>query len=114
MRLPEWPEWKEVIRHELEGLIQIGVWAEVPRETVPHGVKILPGKIILEIKTEDGKYKKCKARYVSRGDFATRGEHFWETSSHQVRAKSLLTTCQRLVQTGHAQGEGIRFQYWFV
>ena len=88
MRLPEWSEWKEAIRNEVQGLIEIGVWAEVPRKTVPHGVKVLPGKMILEIKTEDGKFKKCKARYVSRGDLATRGEHFWETSSHQVRAKS--------------------------
>jgi hypothetical protein len=88
MRLPEWPEWKEAIRTEVLGLIETGVWAEVPRKSVPHGVKILPGKMILEIKTEDGKFKKCKARYVSRGDLATRGEHFWETSSHQVRAKS--------------------------
>jgi hypothetical protein len=44
MRLPEWPEWKEAIRKEVQGLIEIGVWAEVPRETVPHGVKVLPGK----------------------------------------------------------------------
>ena len=88
MRLPEWPEWREAIRKEILGLIEIGVWAEIPREQVPAGVKVLPGKMILEIKTEDGKFKKCKARYVSRGDLATRGEHYWETSSHQVRAKS--------------------------
>jgi len=89
MRLPEWPEWRDAIHKEILGLIEIGVWAELPREQVPAGVKVLPGKMILEIKTEDGKFKKCKARYVSRGDLATRGEHYWETSSHQVRAKSM-------------------------
>ena len=89
MRLPEWEEWRETIRKEILGLIEIGVWAEIPREAVPKGVKVLPGKMILEIKTEDGKFKKCKACYVSRGDLSSRGEHYWETSSHQVRAKSL-------------------------
>ena len=89
MRLPEWNEWREAIRKEILGLIEIGVWAEIPREAVPKGVKVLPGKMILEIKTEDGKFKKCKARYVSRGDLSSRGEHYWETSSHQVRSKSL-------------------------
>jgi hypothetical protein len=88
MQLPEWPEWREAIRKEVLGLIEMGVWAEVPRSSVPQDVKILPGKLILEIKTEDGKFKKCKARYVSRGDLSTRGEHYWETASHQVRAKS--------------------------
>jgi hypothetical protein len=45
--------------------------------------------MVLEIKTKDGKYDKCKARYVSRGDLSTRGEHYYESSSHQVRSKSM-------------------------
>ena len=60
--------------------------------------------MILEIKTEDGKFQKCKARYVSRGDLATRGEHFWETSSHQVRAKSFRMFFATAV-TAYAKGK---------
>ena len=70
-------------------MIEIGLWAEVPRESVPKGTKILPGRIILDIKLIDGKFDKCKARYVLRGDLSKHGEHFWESSSHQARAKSM-------------------------
>ena len=89
MRLPEWEEWKDAIRKEILGLIEIGLWAEVPRESVPKGTKILPGRIVLDIKLIDGKFDKCKARYVLRGDLSKHGEHFWESSSHQARAKSM-------------------------
>jgi hypothetical protein len=89
MRLKEWPEWKEAIMKEIQGLLQVGVWREIPRSSVTPGTKILPGRMVLEIKTVDGKFDKCKARYVSRGDKSNKGEHYFESSSHQVRSKSL-------------------------
>lgn len=89
MRLPEWKDWEAAIKKEVEGLIEIGLWAEVPRESVPKGIKILPGKMVLDIKLKDGNFEKCKARYVLRGDLGKHGEHFWETSSHQARSKSM-------------------------
>ena len=89
MKLPEWKEWKEAICKEIKGLIEVGAWKEIPRKEVRTGAKVLPGKMILDIKTSDGKFVKCKARYVSRGDLSNRGEHYWESSSHQARSKSL-------------------------
>jgi len=89
MALKEWPEWKEAIMKEVRGLIGLDVWTEVRREEVPADAKVLPGRMVLEIKTTDGKFVKCKARYVSRGDKSIRGEHWWESASHQVRSKSL-------------------------
>jgi hypothetical protein len=87
--LKEWEEWKAAIMKEIAGLIAVGVWKEVWRSDLKAGTKVLPGRMVLEIKTVDGKFEKCKARYVSRGDLSTRGEHYYESSSHQVRSKSL-------------------------
>jgi len=87
--LKEWPEWKEAIMKEIGGLIAMGVWKEIPRSELQAGTKVLPGRMVLEIKTKDGKFDKCKARYVSRGDLSNRGEHYYESASHQMRSKSL-------------------------
>ena len=73
MKLDEWETWKEAIIKEITGLLAM----------------VLPGRMVLEIKTKDGIFEKCKARYVSRGDMSNRGEHYYESSSHQVRSKSL-------------------------
>jgi len=89
MKLKEWDEWKAAIMKEINGLLAIGVWKEIPRSEVRDGAKVLPGKMILEIKIKDGKFEKCKARYVSRGDLSKPGEHYFESSSHQARAKSM-------------------------
>lgn len=86
--LKEWPEWRASIIKEVKGLIDAGVWEEVPRSELDKSTKVLPGKTILDIKTIDGKFDKCKARYVSRGDLSSRGEHYWDSSSHQARSKS--------------------------
>lgn len=86
--LKEWPEWRAAIIKEIKGLIDAGVWEEVPRSELDASTKVLPGKTILDIKTVDGKFEKCKARYVSRGDLSHRGEHYWDSSSHQARSKS--------------------------
>lgn len=104
MRLKEWPEWEEAIRKEIRGLIEVGAWTAIPREEVKPGVKVLPGKMILEIKTENGAFLKCKARYVSRGDLSEKYVHYYESSSHQARAKSLRmlysTAVERVATTG--------------
>jgi hypothetical protein len=89
MTLKEWPEWRAAIVKEIKGLIDAGVWEEVHRSELNSSTKVLPGKTILDIKTIDGKFEKCKARYVSRGDLSNRGEHYWESSSHQARSKSM-------------------------
>jgi hypothetical protein len=88
MTLKEWPEWRAAIVKEVKGLIDAGVWEEVHRSELNSSTKVLPGKTILDIKTIDGKFEKCKARYVSRGDLSNRGEHYWDSSSHQARSKS--------------------------
>ena len=67
----------------------MGVWKEVRRDNLEPDISVLPGRMVLEIKTKDGKFDKCKARYVSRGDMSNHGEHYFESSSHQVRSKSL-------------------------
>jgi hypothetical protein len=79
----------EAIKKEIRGLLEVEVWKEIPRSEVRKGAKVIPGKIILDIKTMDGKFVKCKARYVSRGDLTKEGEHYFESSSHQIKAKSL-------------------------
>jgi hypothetical protein len=89
MMLPEWKEWREAVIKEITGLLAMGVWQEVLRKDLKEGTKVLPGRMILEIKSKDGKFEKCKGRYVSRGDLSNRGEHYFESSSHQVRAKSM-------------------------
>lgn len=89
MRLEEWPQWKAAVIKEIQGLLEVGVWKEVLRCEVRPGAKILPGRLVFKIKTVDGKFDQCKARYVSRGDKSNRGEHYWESSSHQARSKSL-------------------------
>jgi hypothetical protein len=89
MRMKEWPEWRKAIQKEIQGLINVGVWNEVDRSEVPEGVKVLAGKILLDIKTKDGKIDKLKARYVSRGDLSTQGEHWYESASHQMKNKSM-------------------------
>ena len=89
MTLKEWPEWKAAIIKEIKGLIDIGLWEEIPLSEVPDGQQVLPGRMVLTIKSIDGKFDKCKARYVSRGDLSHRGQHYWDSSSHQMKSKSL-------------------------
>jgi ferredoxin-fold anticodon binding domain-containing protein len=77
MKLKEWEEWKAAVMKEIAGLIAMGVWKEVWRHDLKPGTRVLPGRMVLEIKTVDGKFDKCKARYVSRGDLSIiRGEHY--------------------------------------
>ena len=89
MQLPEWPMWRDAIRAEILGLIAKGCWATVPKSSVPATMKILPGQMLLHIKTSDGKFEKAKARYVARGDLSKKGVHYFESASHQVRGKTL-------------------------
>ena len=68
--MKEWPLWKDAIRKEILSLIANGVFAEVPKAAVPSTAKIFPGRLILDIKTKDGKIDKLKSRFVLRGDLS--------------------------------------------
>ena len=41
MRIKEWPLWKDAIRKEILSLIANGVFAEVPKTTVPSHAKMM-------------------------------------------------------------------------
>ena len=91
MRMKEWPLWKDAIRKEILSLIANGVFAEVPKAAVPSTAKIFPGRLVLDIKTKDGKIDKFKSRFVLRGDLSRKGIDYFESASHQVRGKTLRT-----------------------
>ena len=42
MRLPEWESWKAAVEKEVRGLVEVGVWDEVPRSEVPAGRGVVP------------------------------------------------------------------------
>ena len=89
MRQKEWPQWRDAIRSECMSLIKQGVFAEVPKASVPATVRILPGTMLLDLKTVDGVVSRFKSRYVMRGDLSEKGKHYFESSSHQVKSKTM-------------------------
>jgi histone deacetylase 1/2 len=60
------PWWREAMLQEFNALQQNNTWSLVPRTP---GARVLSGKWVWKIKTgSDGAFKRCKARWVVRGD----------------------------------------------
>ena len=89
MKSPDWPIWKKAIEKEIVGLILMDLWDEVPRTQVPEGHRVNSGHFVFKIKTEDGKFVKCKARYVFGGHRSVAGIDFVDTMAHMAALKSV-------------------------
>ena len=83
-RSAEWPQWREALRTELGGIIDAGVWDEVPSSVMPTGVTAAPLMYIFSIKA-DGTFK---VRLVVRGDMTEKGVHFLDTKSSMAAVES--------------------------
>ena len=94
-RLPEWPLWKEAVQKEIQGIILMGVWDEIPRSQVPSGRRVVPSHFVLKIKTEERNgelvFVKCKARLCYDGHRSVGGIDYHETASYVASAKSIRT-----------------------
>ena len=101
MKSPDWPKWKKAIEKEIMGLIMMDLWDEVPRSHVPHGQRVNSGHFVFKIKTEDGKFLKCKARYVFGGHRSVAGIDFVDTLAQMAALKSVRTVLALAAPAGH-------------
>jgi hypothetical protein len=94
MKMKEAPLWVDAVRKEVEGLVMVGCWEEIERDSVPAGKTVAPCHFVLKIKTEeglDGKlvFKKCKARLVYGGHMSKYGSDYIETSAFVCNPKTV-------------------------
>jgi hypothetical protein len=84
---PQWPLWLAALKKEYGGLLAKGVFDEVDRAAVRDGVKVVPTRVLFNIKS-DGTYK---VRIVVRGDLTKEGEHYIATKSSMVSLDTVRT-----------------------
>ena len=107
MRLPEWESWKAAVEKEVRGLVEVGVWDEVPRSEVPAGRVVVPCHYVLKLKTVQDtvtgrmKVDKLKARLVYGGHRSVAGVDYHETAAYTASAKSVRTVCALGVRRGY-------------
>ena len=101
MRTPEWDKWKASIEKEVMGLIAMNLRDEVPRTSVPDGQRVNSGHFVFKIKTEDGKFVKCKSRYVFGGHRSVAGIDFMDIMAHMAALKSVRTVLALAAPAGH-------------
>ena len=101
MKTPDWPKWKASIEKEVMGLVAMDLWDEVPRINVPNGQRVNSGHFVFKIKTEDGKFVKCKSRYVFGGHRSVAGIDFMDTMAHMAALKSVRTVLALAAPAGH-------------
>ena len=92
MKLKEAPLWIEAVRKEVAGLVAVGCWEEVDRDSVPRGKTVAPSHFVFKIKTEEGPagelvFVKCKARLVYGGHMSRFGSDYIETSAFVCNPK---------------------------
>jgi len=85
--LPEWPEWEQAIKTELDQLNRMGTWKLVEK---PPGVIPIANKFVFTKKRDkDGKLQKYKARLVAKGCAQRPGYDFLEMHSPVVRVETI-------------------------
>jgi hypothetical protein len=84
MASPQSKQWLLSMKEEHTALEEQGTWTEVPKTTVPKGIKILTGKWVYDIKP-NGRYK---SRWVIRG-FQQQLDPWETTRSAVVRGTTL-------------------------
>ena len=90
MQSPDWPQWLESIKKEIEGLEKRGVWDKIHRSQVPKGHSVLPSHLVFKVKYHaDGSFDKFKSRLVCGGHRAIEGVHYYNSSSHMVTSTSM-------------------------
>jgi hypothetical protein len=63
---PWWPEYKDAMHVEYDGIIENNTWEIVLRSQMPSGANLVRGKWVFDDKRdEDGKILKFKARFVA-------------------------------------------------
>ena len=71
-RSPDWRLYRAAIEKELGGFMDMGVWDEVERSSIPVGTLVLPTQVIFAHKF-DGT---IQARIGMRGDLSVEGVHY--------------------------------------
>lgn len=90
MSSAEWPKWQNAIAKEAASLKEMKVYVPVLRSNVPHGRRVLDGKLVLHRKRNDrGEVIRHKARYVVKGYEQIFGKDYSDTTSPTVRMESL-------------------------
>ena len=70
-------EFLKAMKLEIEELETHNTWTIVPRSTVPEEKTVLPGTWAMKIKRyPDGRLRKFKARFCTRGDKQIEGIHY--------------------------------------
>jgi len=83
-RSPAWPSYRAAIEKELSGFMEMRVWDEVDRSSLPADTLVLPTQVIFAHKF-DGT---VKARIVMRGDLSVEGVHYLESRSSMISQES--------------------------
>jgi len=86
---PEREYWIAGARDKLRSLQDLQVFALVPRSSVPHGRRLLKGKLVCKRKRDDaGKVTRYKVRYVAKGFAQQPGIDFTKTTAPTTRLES--------------------------
>jgi hypothetical protein len=79
MKRPDWEQWKEAIRKEMESIVKKGTFRDLQSRKDWSG-KALRTKIVLTIKyNTDGSIERYKARFVILGNMQVYGDSYDET-----------------------------------
>ena len=84
----EHAEMYEARRAEIRNLMERGTFKVIPRESVPPGANVLPGRFVLAIKSLDTGKVKYKARYVV-GGHRDRFKHMMVHSASTLQPQSV-------------------------
>jgi hypothetical protein len=89
LRSADAEKWQEARRREYDSCIQLGVWKEVDRASLPKGTNILPLKEVFKIKTdENGNITQFKARFTPKGFRQKAGIDYNETFARTAMYKT--------------------------
>ena len=82
-------KWQEARQKEYDSCIQLGVWEEVDRASLPKGTNILPLKEVFKIKTDErGNITQFKARFTPKGFRQKAGIDYNETFARTAMYKT--------------------------
>ena len=89
MSSPDAAEWMAGRKKEYDSCVKMGVWIEVPRDTVPKGTPILKAKEVFKIKVDEaGNIAQFKVRFTPKGFMQREGIDFTETFARTAMYKT--------------------------
>jgi hypothetical protein len=95
MKSPDKNRWLEACESEASRLEQINAWDLIDKQSMPKGLKPIPGRWVFDIKDLiDGTFK-YKACWVIRGNLIKRDPYYGETT-HQWSILKQQTSYSRL------------------